>query len=169
MRNIYLFCALALIFSSLSAQIVQKPPPMPDPELACNCMGNCYEDFVEEMPYLFDSSYLEMDYQDAQRAASIKLLKFIKSEIQYPSLALLYGIEGNVYIRFGVNARGDIDRNSIKILKGVDPTLDREALRIAYLLAEKKWVPAKSKYYCPAVRDYTVNAYFTFPFRFKLP
>jgi TonB family protein len=169
MKKYFLMLLSCFLAVCSYAQILLEPVAEPEPDVDCHCMGDCYEEFVEEMPYLFDSSCVHQDYREAKTCGDQRLFGFIKNEIQYPALALLYGIEGKVYIRFGVNAKGKIDHKSIKILKGTNSVLDDEALRIAYLLAEKRWVPAKSKHYCPLADAKTTNAYFTFPFVFKKP
>ena len=56
------------------------------------------------------------------------LLKFIAENTNYPEAAARNGIQGRVIVRFAVEADGRVER--IRILKGVDPDLDREALRV---------------------------------------
>ena len=56
------------------------------------------------------------------------LLKYIAENTQYPEAAKLQGIQGRVIIRFCVTAEGGISLASV--LKGVDPNLDQEALRV---------------------------------------
>lgn len=61
-----------------------------------------------------------------------ELLNFIKNNVIYPEEAKQQKIEGRVILRFAVTSRGDVDH--ISVLKGVDPLLDNEAIRVASLL-----------------------------------
>jgi len=56
------------------------------------------------------------------------LLKFIGENIRYPAEALNNNIQGRVILKFVVNTDGSADR--IEILRGVDPLLDNEAVRV---------------------------------------
>jgi TonB family protein len=56
------------------------------------------------------------------------LLKFIGANTTYPEIAKKNNIQGRVVVRFCVTEKGTI--NKISILKGVDPSLDAEALRV---------------------------------------
>jgi protein TonB len=67
------------------------------------------------------------------------LLKFLSQNIKYPLVAIENGIVGKVTVGFVVNKDGSI--SDAKILRGVDPALDKEALRVVYSLP--KWRPGK--------------------------
>lgn len=67
------------------------------------------------------------------------LLYFLSQNVKYPSLASDNGIYGKVIVNFVVNKDGSI--SDAKILRGVDPSLDKEALRVVYSLP--KWKPGK--------------------------
>ena len=56
------------------------------------------------------------------------LLKFIAENTHYPESAKLKNIQGRVIVRFCVTADGGVTLTSI--LKGVDPALDTEAIRV---------------------------------------
>jgi periplasmic protein TonB len=57
-----------------------------------------------------------------------ELLKYINSHIVYPDVAKENNIQGRVIVRFCVTAKGTV--NQVSILKGVDPELDKEAMRV---------------------------------------
>jgi len=57
-----------------------------------------------------------------------ELLKFIGENTHYPDSAKAKGIQGRVIVRFIVNTEGKAE--GATILKGVDPLLDAEALRV---------------------------------------
>jgi len=56
------------------------------------------------------------------------LLAFLTDNTNYPESASSKGIQGKVIVRFSVDADGRVSRESV--LKGVDPLLDEEALRV---------------------------------------
>jgi periplasmic protein TonB len=73
---------------------------------------------VEEMP-LFPGG-------DAE------LLKYIAEHTTYPDIAKENNIQGRVIVRFCVTAKGGVSQ--VSILKGVDPELDAEAIRVVNTL-----------------------------------
>ena len=60
------------------------------------------------------------------------LLKYIGEHTQYPEIAKENNIQGKVIIRFCVTAKGGVSQ--VSILKGVDPELDKEAIRVVNTL-----------------------------------
>lgn len=67
------------------------------------------------------------------------LLKFIAKNITYPEDAKETGTTGRVFLSFVINKKGFVE--DVKIARGVDPTLDNEALRVIKLLP--RWKPGK--------------------------
>lgn len=64
---------------------------------------------------------------------------WIQRNLKYPEIASENGICGNVLIAFAVNSKGEVC--DVKVLRGIDPSLDREAVRI--VSSSPKWVPGK--------------------------
>ncbi|MEI6049195.1 MAG: energy transducer TonB [Bacteroidota bacterium] len=62
----------------------------------------------------------------------IELLKYIAANTQYPDVAKENNIQGRVIIRFCVTSKGGVSQ--VSILKGVDPELDAEAIRVVNTL-----------------------------------
>ncbi|HUX97714.1 MAG TPA: energy transducer TonB [Bacteroidales bacterium] len=58
----------------------------------------------------------------------IELLKYIADHTNYPEIAKENNIQGRVIVRFCVTSKGGV--NQVSILKGVDPELDKEAIRV---------------------------------------
>jgi protein TonB len=86
------------------------------------------------------------------------LLKYIADNTKYPELAKTNGITGKVIVRFAVNPDGSVNR--VSVLKGVDPELDKEALRVVSLL------PAFEK---PGIKDgKKVSVWYMIPINFTL-
>lgn len=85
------------------------------------------------------------------------LRQFIAQNVKYPDEAKKNKIQGKVYVSFIVDENGEV--TDAKIERGVDPDLDKEALRVIKL--QKKWTPGKEK-------GKTVKVKFTVPIEFKL-
>jgi len=60
------------------------------------------------------------------------LLTYIMEHTQYPEVAKENNIQGKVIVRFCVTSKGGVDK--VEILKGVDPELDKEAIRVVKTL-----------------------------------
>jgi protein TonB len=60
------------------------------------------------------------------------LLAYISEHTQYPEVAKENNIQGKVIVRFCVTSKGGVDK--VEILKGVDPELDKEAIRVVNTL-----------------------------------
>ncbi|NLN31289.1 MAG: energy transducer TonB [Bacteroidales bacterium] len=56
------------------------------------------------------------------------LLQYIAEHTQYPEVAKENNIQGRVIVRFCVTSKGTV--NQVSVLKGVDPELDKEAIRV---------------------------------------
>jgi protein TonB len=61
-----------------------------------------------------------------------ELLKYIGEHTVYPEVAKENNIQGRVIIRFCVTAKGGVSQ--VSVLKGVDPELDKEAIRVVNTL-----------------------------------
>jgi TonB family protein len=83
------------------------------------------------------------------------LRNFLASEIKYPEIASENGIQGKVYVTFIITKKGKVTEP--KISRGVDPALDKEALRVVSSLPD--WKPGKQKGEAVNV-SYTVPVYF---------
>lgn len=85
------------------------------------------------------------------------LISWITKNINYPVIAAENGIQGKVYVNFVVNKDGGI--SNATIARGVDSSLDKEALRVVNKLP--KWKPGKQ-------RGKAVRVSFTVPINFQL-
>jgi protein TonB len=61
-----------------------------------------------------------------------ELLKYLAANTNYPEVAKENNIQGRVIVRFCVTSKGGV--NQVSILKGVDPELDAEAIRVVNTL-----------------------------------
>lgn len=99
---------------------------------------------VEEMPEFLDGG-------------EAGLRAWIAKAIEYPVIAQENGIQGKVYVTFVVDKDGSI--SEAKVIRGVDPSLDKEALRVVNALP--KWKPGKQ-------RGKPVRVSYTVPISFVL-
>ncbi|MBQ5723844.1 MAG: energy transducer TonB [Muribaculaceae bacterium] len=67
----------------------------------------------------------------------LALMEWIKQNMVYPQEAIAKGIEGRVIVKFTVEEDGTVTNG--EIMKGVDPLLDNEALRLVSIMP--KWSP----------------------------
>ena len=68
-----------------------------------------------------------------------KMQDFIEKNLHYPKECAENGIQGRVIIDFVVERNGTL--TNIRVIKSVNPALDKEALRIVKLMP--KWIPGK--------------------------
>ena len=81
--------------------------------------------------------------------------KWVSENLKYPGIAAENGISGTVFVEFVVQPDGSV--GNVKVVRGVDPSLDKEALRV--VKSSPKWTPGKQ-------RGKSVSVGFTFPIRF---
>lgn len=85
------------------------------------------------------------------------LMTFIAQNLVYPVTAQENGVQGRVIVSFVVETDGSII--NVKVARSVDPSLDREAMRV--VKAMPKWTPGK-KDGKPVRVKYTVPMVFHF-------
>lgn len=100
-------------------------------------------DMVEQMPQ-FPGGPTEM-------------MKYINKNMNYPTIAQENGTQGRVTCQFVVGADGRV--RDVKVLRGVDPYLDKEAVRV--IMSMPKWIPGKQN-------GKAVSVKYTIPVMFKL-
>ena len=84
-------------------------------------------------------------------------MKFLSKNINYPSISQENGVQGRVIVQFVVNRDGSIV--DPVVVRGVDPYLDKEALRVISTMP--KWKPGKQ-------RGKAVRVKYTVPVMFRL-
>ena len=83
--------------------------------------------------------------------------KWVNQRLVYPEIAKENGVQGRVTLQFTVEKDGTVTK--VKVLRGVDPSLDKEAVRV--VSSSPKWTPGKQ-------RDRSVPVTYTFPVIFQL-
>jgi protein TonB len=163
----------------ITRQQDQPPPPPPAPPQVFEL--NIVDDNVEiedqlELDDMTADDNLAMDFvpveeeEDEEVAFIIveDMPKFqggdqntfrswIQSNLKYPEIAAENGISGRVFVNFVVNKNGEVV--DAKVVRGVDPSLDQEALRV--VRSSPRWEPGKQ-------RGKPVKVQFTFPIVFVL-
>jgi protein TonB len=84
-------------------------------------------------------------------------MKWLAKNMKYPQIAQENGVQGRVIVQFVVNRDGSIV--DAVVARGVDPQLDKEALRVVGQMP--KWKPGKQ-------RGKEVRVRFTLPVMFRL-
>ncbi|MBN2348592.1 MAG: energy transducer TonB [Bacteroidales bacterium] len=165
----------------ITRQQQDQPPPPPPPPQVIDVL-NIVEDDVE-----LDEE-LDLGDMDADQNLSLEIVPFeeeeagdetvffivedmptfmgggqdefrvwIQKNLRYPEIAAENGISGRVFVQFAVNSRGEVV--DVKVVRGVDPALDAEAVRV--IKSSPKWSPGKQ-------RGKPVKVQFTFPIIFVL-
>lgn len=111
---------------------------------------------VEEEPE--DKIFEVVEQQPIPPGGSLQaMLKWIQKNLKYPEIAADNGIQGRVVIQFVVEKDGTL--TDIKVVRGVDPSLDKEAVRVISMMG--KWTPGKQ-------RGKPVRSRYSIPVIFKL-
>lgn len=86
-----------------------------------------------------------------------ELLKYIQQHLKYPPVAAENNIQGRVIVQFVVTKTGKV--GEVKIARGKDPDLDKEAMRVVKTLPD--FIPGK-------MNGQAVAVWYTLPITFKL-
>jgi len=85
------------------------------------------------------------------------LFEYLSTHIKYPTIAEENGVQGRVIVTFVVERDGSI--TDVKVVKSVDPSLDKEASRV--VAGMPKWIPGKQN-------GSAVRVMYTVPVTFRL-
>ena len=85
------------------------------------------------------------------------LMEYLSKNIKYPEAAMKKGTQGRVTVQFVVEKDGSIA--NARVLRGIDPELDKEAVRV--ISAMPKWKPGTQK-------GEAVRVKYTVPVMFRL-
>lgn len=86
------------------------------------------------------------------------IMKYLTEAVKYPAVAREKGVSGNVLVQFVVKKNGKT--SDFKVVRGVEPSLDEEALR-AVKGIPGKWIPGREK-------GKKVPVVYTIPVSFRL-
>lgn len=111
---------------------------------------------VEEEPEV-EEIFLIVEKQPEFPGGHAALMKYFNDNVRYPVIAAENGIQGRVVCQFTVWKDGSV--SDVKVLRSVDPALDREAIRLISNMP--KWKPGEQ-------RGKAVSCKFTVPVVFRL-
>jgi TonB family protein len=121
-----------------SATSVPPPPPPPPPpplsekkESITDKANPAKEEVIDESE---SSPFVVVEEMPMFPGGDPELLKYIAEHTNYPEVPKANNIQGRVIIRFCVTSEGGVSR--ISVLKGVDPALDDEAMRVVATLPQ---------------------------------
>jgi len=83
--------------------------------------------------------------------------KWVFERLVYPEIAKENGVQGRVILQFLVNTDGSV--SDVKVMRGVDASLDKEAARV--VASSPKWKPGRQ-------RNKPVKVRYVFPVIFQL-
>lgn len=106
----------------------------------------------EEIPYALVDTKPSFQGGDANTFSA-----WVSSHLSYPAVARENGVSGRVMVQFTVSTDGSI--TDVTVIRGVDPSLDQEALRV--IRSSPKWTPGEHE-------GRKVNVTYQFPVIFQL-
>lgn len=101
--------------------------------------------------------YQEVEQMPEFPGGELELRNFLSRSVKYPIDAAKNKIQGKVFVNFVIGKDGSV--KDARILRGADPLLDAEALRV--VKSSPKWQPGKQK-------GKVVSVSFTVPINFVL-
>lgn len=106
----------------------------------------------EEIPFM-----LVEEKPTFQKGDANQFSKWVNQRLVYPEIAKENGVQGRITLQFTIDKDGSLTK--VKVVRGVDPSLDKEAVRVVSM--SPKWEPGRQ-------RDRAVPVTYTFPVIFKL-
>ncbi len=117
------------------------------------------EKVVDEVPPAVEETKVfdVVEQMPSFKGGDAALMEWLSKNIKYPVVAEENGIQGRVVATFVVERDGSI--TDVKIVKSVDPSLDKEAVRV--LKSMPKWIPGRQN-------GQPVRVKYTVPVTFRL-
>lgn len=129
------------------------PDDFDAPVLITDCFEIVEEEAEEEtLPFILVEEKPKFIGKDANEFS-----RWVNQRLDYPQVCIENGVQGRVTLEFTIRADGSL--SDIKVLRGVDPALDSEAVRVVQ--SSPKWTPGRQ-------RDRAVAVTYTFPVIFRL-
>lgn len=131
-----------------------------DQLIATNTNEQVQEEVVEQTNQVVEEeapAFIVVEEMPIFPGGDAGMMKYIADNIKYPQICRENNISGKVFINFIVNEQGKVDK--VKVVRGVDPYLDKEAIRVISSLPD--WTPGRQ-------RGKAVRVQFTIPISFAL-
>lgn len=104
-----------------------------------------------------DQVFLVVETMPEFPGGATAMMKFITDNQKYPVSARKNGIQGRVTVQFVINTDGSV--TAVEVIRGIDPALDKEAIRIVKSMP--KWKPGMQ-------RGKAARVKYTIPVNFRL-
>ena len=98
------------------------------------------EDFEEDTPFMIVENMpafgpcTSMRGDERHQCTQMEIIKYVSGNTKYPPIAKDAGIQGTVFVYFVVGKNGKV--KDVKVLREVDPRLDKEAVRVVESLPQ---------------------------------
>ena len=103
-----------------------------------------------------DKIYTVIEKMPQYPGGAKELMSYIARNIKYPVEAQKKGIQGKLIVQFVVTKSGKVEK--AKVIRGVDPSIDQEGIRLVNLLPD--WIPGEQN-------GKKVSVYYTLPIYFR--
>ena len=131
---------VATVHTEIAPPPSTPPPPPPPPPSKSSELKDKQKVIMEEpIKESDDIPYVVVEEMPMFTGGDSSLLAYINQNTRYPETAKKNNIQGKVILRFCVTSKGTVDR--ISVLRGVDPEIDAEAVRVVSSLPA--FVPGK--------------------------
>ena len=134
--------------TTTKTEVAPPPPPPPPPPPSSD---------KKAATGMTDGAYQVVDVMPEFPGGDAALLKYVADSTHYPKEAKDIGIQGKVIVRFMVKADGSV--SVVSVLQGVNPSLDKEAIRVVKSLPS--FTPGKLK-------GKTVPVWYMIPIQYSL-
>ena len=141
-------------------QIPPTPPVPPVPPIPANELDKAT--LAQDPPPVKkegteEAIFVVVENQPEFPGGQAAMMKFLADSIRYPKIAVENGIQGRVICNFVVMKDGSV--SDVQIVRGVDPVIDAEAVRVLKLMPD--WKPGTQ-------HGKAVNVRYTLPVVFSL-
>ncbi len=147
-KTLFFLLVILFSFAAQAQEPIERPGEPEEPE-------ERMPDEPQEPPV--EKIYAFADVRAQFPGGDEGMMKFVMNRIQYPKEAADSLIEGRVYVQFIVEKDGKVAQP--KVIRGVHPSLDKEALRLVKTFPT--WSPAK-------ISGKKVRSYFNLPVTFRI-
>ncbi len=147
MPMFFVLIAANSVYAGVNEQTHQAPPPPPPPPPPQPPVKIAETDEV----------FVVVEEQPEYSGGNAAMMKFLADNVRYPVEAHQKGVQGRVICNFVIEKDGSV--SDVQIVRGVDPNLDAEAMRV--IEAMPKWKPGMQK-------GEVVRTRFTLPIVFRL-
>ncbi|NCB25576.1 MAG: M56 family peptidase, partial [Bacteroidia bacterium] len=141
-------------------QIPPTPPVPPVPPIPANELDKAT--LAQDPPPVKkegteEAIFVVVENQPEFPGGQAAMMKFLADSLRYPKIAVENGIQGRVICNFVVMKDGSV--SDVQIVRGVDPVIDAEAVRVLKLMPD--WKPGTQ-------HGKAVNVRYTLPVVFSL-